>query len=178
MAVNMAEWQWIRHRNPTNQYAATFTLGTREVELPPDAIISLTLGDRFSIWRMLTNGIITQFIQRQMLKSEGLLYAELDGDATTGSSLTLSVWSGKSMTKFRDSGAHKFAKNFFSWVFYSGKTEVYFLTCAAKGRIPTTEEGYALARQLGRRVDGGVEVRATRQPHGSWYEALGSQPTD
>lgn len=174
----MTERQWITHKDPANKYAARFTLGTREVELPPDAIISLTLGDGFSIGRMIANGVITQFIQRQLLKSAGLIYAELDGDARTGSNLTMSVWSGKAMTKFRDSGAHKIAKNFFSWIFYSGKTQVYFLTCGAKGRIPTTEEGYALARQFGRHFDGGVEVRATKQPHGSWYAALGDQSAD
>jgi hypothetical protein len=57
-------------------------------------------------------------------------------------------------------------------------TQVYFLTCAAKGRIPTTEEGYALARRFGRHFDGGVEVRGTKQPQGSWYEALYSESAD
>lgn len=168
----MAEWKWIRHRDPANKYAGQFTLGERSVEVPPGTVVSLTLGDNFSIGRMIANGLVSLFIQRQMVKSPGLLFAELEGDAQTGSNLTTSVWTGKSMTAFRDGGAHKIAKNFFSWVFYSGKTQVYFLTFAANGRIPTTAEGYALARKFGRHFDGGVEVRGARPPRGNWWEAL------
>jgi hypothetical protein len=169
--IDVENRKWIMHRDPANKFAAKFTLGSREIELPPDAIVSLTLGDRFTIWRTILNGILTQFIKRQLVKAPGLLYAELDGDMQTGSSLTMTVWEAKSMVPFRDSGAHKIAKQFFSWVFYSGKTQVYFLTFAAKGRIPSTEEGYALARQFGRHFDGGMEQRPARPPR-AWYEEL------
>jgi hypothetical protein len=164
--------KWQFHRDPKNKYAGLLTLGSRAVALPPDAIVSLTRGDRFTMWRSIVNGLVGILVQKQLLKSPGLLYAELHGDAATGSNLTLTVWESKAMVPFRDSGAHQFAKRFFSWVFFSGATQVYFLTLPASGRIPTIAEGYALARQFGRHVDGGVERRPARPPRQPWYEAL------
>lgn len=166
----MEERKWITHRDPANKYAANITLGTRDIDLPPDAVISLTLGDRFTIWRTIVMSIVTAFVQKQLVKTPGLLYAELDGDVRSGSNLTMTVWDGKAMKPFRDSGAHKTAKNFFSWVFFGGQTQVYFLTFAAKGRIPTTAEGYQLAREYGRHYDGGMETKPARPPRHAWYE--------
>ncbi len=168
----MTQRTWTLHRDPNNKYGGRLTLGTREVELPDDAVISVTLGERFTVWRTILNSIMNQFVMKQVAKNEGILYAELVGDAKAAYGLTLTVFTGKSMTKFRDSGAHKFAKNFLSWVFYSGKTHAYFLTWSAKGRIPTAEEARAMVKEYGRFVEGGMEQRSQRPPRQAWYEVL------
>jgi hypothetical protein len=167
----MTDRKWILHRDPANPYAGRFTLGEAKIELPEDTVISLTLGERFSIWRTIVNGLVTKLVQGQLAKNPNLLYSELVGDAKAGHGLTMSVWTGKGkkMGEFRDSGAHKFAKRFFSWIFYSGQVQAYFLTFPANGgRIPTAEEGIALCKAHGRHFDGGKLVKkATRVEWGN-----------
>lgn len=169
----MSDRTWILHRDPSNPYGGTFTLGDRSVPLPDDAVISLTLGTQFTVWRTLVNSIVSKFVQRQLVKTPHLLYSELVGDLKQGYGLTMSVWSGQAreMARFRDSGAHKFAMKFFSWVFYSGTAQSYFLTFPANGRIPTADEAIALVQAHGRHFDGGKLVRkATRF---NWGQAVG-----
>lgn len=166
----MTDRKWIRHMNPENPYAARIVLGDSTIELPEDAVISLTLGEQFSLWRTIVNGLVTVLVQKQLAKNPHLLYSELSGDAKAGNGLTLSVWSGKGrkMGEFRESGAHKFAMRFFSWVFYSGKVQAYFLTFPANGgRIPTAAEATELCHEYGRHFDGGKLVKkASRVPWG------------
>ena len=100
-----------------------------------------------------------------MSKNEDLLYAELKGQLDGGIGQTMTVWKeGKKMNSFRTSGAHNFARKFFSWVFYSGKVQSYFLTWRANGRIPNYEEAAEIVTTFGRHFDGGKLVRQARQP--------------
>ena len=85
---------------------------------------------------------------------------------------TLSVWHPKEMVPFRDSGGHNFAMRFFSWIFFGGRAQAYFLTLPAFGRLPSPEEIPALARQFGRFYDRGKLVRNARPPKQQWYEVL------
>ncbi|CAN7764624.1 hypothetical protein LJR153_007204 [Paenibacillus sp. LjRoot153] len=68
---------WTKHEDPTNKYGATFTLGDRNVALPPGAVISVTRGELFNIPRLMIKGMLNQFIMKAMTKNEDLLYAEL-----------------------------------------------------------------------------------------------------
>lgn len=160
----MSARTWTFHRDPANKYAGRFVFGDSTIHLPPDAIISVTLGERFNLWRLIVNSIAGQFVRRQMARTPGLLYAELTGDASQGSGQTLTVWESQAMVPFRDRGAHHFAKRFLSRVFYSGKVQAYFLTWTANGQIPTAAEATALVKEYGRHFDGGRLVQKQRRP--------------
>jgi len=104
---------WTKHEDAHNKYGATFTLGDRNVILPPGAVISVTRGEMFNIPRLIINGILNQLIMKKLLKNEDLLYAELSGQLQGGIGQTLTVWKdGKSMNRFRTQGAHNFARKF------------------------------------------------------------------
>lgn len=155
---------WRLARDPANKYGGTFVFGDRMVNLPPDAIVSVTRGERFNLWRLIVNSIANQVVMRQMAKTPGLLYAELTGDATQGSGQTLTVWESQAMVPFRDSGAHRFSKRFLSWVFFGGKAQAYFLTWKANGRIPTAAEAANLVKAYGRHFDGGRLLQKQGRP--------------
>ncbi|TLS38362.1 hypothetical protein FCL54_07040 [Pseudalkalibacillus caeni] len=138
--------------------------GERKIPLPEDAIISITLGARFNIWRTIVNGFLTRFVMKQMMNNPGLLYAELVGNMEEGYGQTMTVWESKAMVPFRDSGSHKFSMKFFSWVFYSGKVHAYFSTYKANGYIPTFEEANQIAREYGRFFEGGKLIRKAQKP--------------
>jgi hypothetical protein len=159
----MGKREWVRHVDPNNKYGATFTLGDRELELPPDAVVSVTRGEQFNIPRLIINGIVNQLVMKQLAKNENLIYAELSGQMQGGIGQTMTVWRGKDMQKFRDSGAHKFALRFFSWVFYSGKVGAYFHTWRAV-EIPTAEEATAVVKEHGRYFVGGKKIRGGSRP--------------
>lgn len=73
---------------------------------------------------------------KRMSKNENLLSAELTGQLDGGIGQTMTVWkTGKTMNTFRTKGAHNFARKFFSWVFYSGRVQSYFLTWQINGEI-------------------------------------------
>ena len=73
---------------------------------------------------------------KRMSKNENLLYAELTGQLDGGVGQTMTVWkTGKTMNTFRTKGAHNFARKFFSWFFYSGRVQSYFLTWQINGEI-------------------------------------------
>jgi hypothetical protein len=104
-------------------------------------------------------------IMKSMSKNEDLLYAELKGQLDGGVGQTMTVWkASKEMNSFRTSGMHNFARKFFSWVFYSGKVQSYFLTWKVNGNIPTYEEAAEFVTTYGRHFDGGKLVRKTQQP--------------
>ncbi|GIP40566.1 hypothetical protein J31TS4_38460 [Paenibacillus sp. J31TS4] len=157
---------WVKHEDPANKYGATFTLGSREIELPPGAVISVTRGEQFTIPRLILNGVINQFIMKAMPKNEDLLYAELSGQMQGGIGQTVTVWrDGKQMTRFRTSGSHNFGRKFFSWVFYSGKVQSYFLTWPHEGKLPSAEEMTTYVKTYGRHFDGGaLKKKATPPP--------------
>ncbi|MFY4776612.1 hypothetical protein [Metabacillus sp. RGM 3146] len=156
---------WIKHEDPNNKYGATFTLGNKDIELPPGAVISVTRGELFNIPRLILNGTLNHFIMKAMTKNEDLLYAELSGQMQGGIGQTLTIWKdGKRMNKFRISGSHNFARKFFSWVFYSGKVQSYFFTWGHEGRIPSNEEITAYIKKYGRHFDGGKLVKKANPP--------------
>lgn len=156
---------WKKHVDPNNKYGATFTLGDRNIELPPGAVISVTRGEAFNIPRLIINGILNQFIMKAMTKNEDLLYAELTGQMQGGIGQTMTVWkNGKRMNQFRTSGFHNFARKFFSWVFYSGKVQSYFLTWEHQGLLPSPEEITAFVKTYGRHFDGGKLVKKANPP--------------
>ncbi|MBS4176701.1 hypothetical protein KHA89_04075 [Bacillus sp. FJAT-49731] len=157
--------EFITHKKPEDKFGATITYGDRNnIDFPDDAIVSITLGERFSVWKTIVNGIVSQFVMKQMKKSKGLLYAEMKGHIKEGYGLTMTVWEKKSMANFRNKGAHKFAMKFFSWVFYSGKSHAYFLTYKANGDIPTSEEAQELVKKYGKFYDGGKLIRKAKSP--------------
>jgi len=156
---------WVKHEDPNNKYGATFTLGDRSIVLPPGAVISVTRGESFNIPRLIINGIINQFIMKAMTKNEDLLYAELSGQMQGGIGQTLTVWKdGKRMNHFRTKGMHNFARKFFSWVFYSGKVQSYFLTWPHEGVLPSQEEITNFVKTNGRHFDGGKLIKKANPP--------------
>lgn len=157
--------EWVKHQDPNNKYGAKFTLGDRSVELPETAIISVTRGENFNILRIMINGSINNFVKKQLLNNENLLYAELSGQLQGGIGQTVTVWkNGRSMNNFRTKGAHKFAVRFFSWVFYSGKVQAYFLTWKISNSIPEENEIEEIVRKYGRHLDGGRLINPAQQP--------------
>jgi len=156
---------WVKHADPDNRYGATFTLGYRDIELPRDAVISVTRGESFNIPRLMINGVINEFIMKAMIKNEDLLYAELTGQLQGGVGQTITVWKdGKRMNHFRTSGMHNIARKFFSWVFYSGKVQSYFLSWPHEGVLPSTEEITELVKTYGRHFDGGKLIKKANPP--------------
>ncbi|MFD1739828.1 hypothetical protein ACFSCX_25515 [Bacillus salitolerans] len=160
----MEKKKFVAHSNPEDKFGGLLSFGSRDIILPQDAIISITLGEQFTTWKTVVNAIVSQFVMKQMKKSEGLLYAELKGHLTEGYGLTMSVWDSKSMVPFRDKGPHKFAMRFFSWVFYGGKSQAYFLTYKANGSIPSIEEAYTLVKKYGKHYNGGKLERSAKKP--------------
>ncbi|WP_378935008.1 hypothetical protein [Metabacillus herbersteinensis] len=55
--------------------------------------------------------------------------------------------------------SHNVARKFFSWVFYSGKVQAYFITWEIKGEIPSSEEATTIIKIHGRHFDGGKLVK-------------------
>lgn len=156
---------WVKHVDPDNQYGATFTLGDRNIELPRDAVISVTRGESFNIPRLMINGVINQFVMKSMIKNESLLYAELSGQLQGGIGQTITIWkNGKRMNQFRTTGMHNIARKWFSWVFYSGKVQSYFLTWPHEGKLPSTEEITEFVKMYGRHYDGGKLVKKSNPP--------------
>ncbi|UNK20302.1 hypothetical protein MNQ98_09940 [Paenibacillus sp. N3/727] len=156
---------WIKHQDPNNKYGAKFTLGDRDTLLPETAIISVTRGERFNIFRIIINGIVNEFVMKQLTKNEKLLYAELSGQLQGGIGQTVTVWKdGSSMNNFRTKGAHKFATQFFAWVFYGGKVQAYFLTWKISNQIPMDHEIEETIKKYGRHFDGGKLIRQAQKP--------------
>jgi hypothetical protein len=65
----MKEKVFVAHKNPESKYEGLITYGNRDILLPKDALISITLGEKFSVWRTIVNGIVSQFVMKQMKKS-------------------------------------------------------------------------------------------------------------
>lgn len=151
-------------KDPNDPYSGHILFGNREDPIPNDSLISITLGENFSIWKTVINGLVSQLVIKQMKKSSGFLHGELKGHLKEGYGLTLSVWERTSMVPFRDRGAHKFAMRFFSWIFFSGKSHAYFLTYTSNGLIPTVDEARELVHEFGKFYDGGKFVRQAKRP--------------
>lgn len=156
---------WVKHEDPNNKYGATFTLGERDVQFPKGTLISVTRGEQFNLPRLILNGILNQFIMKAMTRNEDLLYAELSGQMQGGIGQTVTVWrDGRGMNQFRTKGFHQFARKCFSWVFYSGKVQAYFLSWEHEGTLPSPEEITAIVKQHGRHFDGGRLVQKASPP--------------
>ncbi|MFC5527891.1 hypothetical protein [Cohnella yongneupensis] len=63
------------------------------------------------------------------------------------------------MNKFRTKGFHNITRRFFSWVFYSGKVQSYFLTRELEGYLPPAEEITTQVKTYGRHFDGAKMVK-------------------
>ena len=85
----MSRKNWVFGRDPENKLRGSFTLGDRNIQLPVAAIVSVTRGEGLNLFRMIVNAVANQFVMRQMLKTTGLLYAELTGDGRQGFGQTL-----------------------------------------------------------------------------------------
>lgn len=155
---------WTLHRDPANKYGGMMTFGTRPEQLPPNAIISATRSERFSIGRLILNNILNQFIMRQLAKMEGLVYAELNADMKEGYAQTMLVWTGKELSTFNKRGAHSFARRFFGWVLLGGKVHLYSLNWAATGSTPTAAEVEAVLKNHGKLHVAGELVRKPSRP--------------
>lgn len=157
--------KWMKLEDPNNKYGAKFILGERNFKLPPGAVISVTRGEKINIAGLIINGFLNHFIKIALTKNENLLYAELTGQLQGGIGQTITVWSdGKRMNEFRKNGTHNFARRFFSWIFYSGKVQSYFLTWEHMGNLPSTEELTSFVKKYGRHFDGGKLVRKANAP--------------
>lgn len=155
---------WVKYPDPNNKYGARFTFGDKDIPLPETAMISVTRGEKFNVFRIIINGIVNEFIKKQLIKNENLIYAELSGQLQGGIGQTVTVWKdGSSMNNFRTRGSHKFAKRFFSWVFYSGEVQAYFLTWKIN-HIPTDDEIEENIKKYGRHYNGGKLVRQAQKP--------------
>jgi len=94
-----------------------------------------------------------------------LLYAELHGDLLSGESLTLTVWRGKGMTKFRDHSAHGWAKRLLTGLVFGGQATLWFLIYKPYDRrLPSTVEARQLSEAHGRMMQNGRYVRAATRP--------------
>lgn len=157
--------KWIKHVDPNNKYSATYTLGNRDIVLPPEAVISVTRGEQLSMTRLVINGIINQFVMKALTKKEDLLYAELTGQMQGGIGQTLTVWKDmKRMNSFRTTGSHQFARKWFGWVFYRGRVQSYFLTRPHQGTIPSAQEMEKEVKEHGRQFKGGQLVKKATPP--------------
>lgn len=166
----MEQRRWERHVEPGQpSWMTILSLGSRDVALPPDAVVSVTFLERLSIWRSIINGIGTLFVMQAMKRNPGLLYAEVRA-LDRGVGYTLSVWEGRAMVRFRDRGAHGWAMRYLSWVFMGGGARVYFLSWLARGRIPTAAEIPGLVRQYAKCYDDGRLVRPAGRPE--WPPAV------
>lgn len=156
---------WKKYESKENKYAGTFKLSDSTVVLPKGAIISVTRGEYFNFPRLLVNGLLNHFIMKSMINNSNLLYAELTGQLHGGVGQTMTVWkNGKTMNQFRKGGFHHFSLTFFSWVFYSGRVQSYFLTWENQGSIPTSDEATAIVKKYGRHFDGGKLKRKSSPP--------------
>lgn len=157
--------KWMKIKDPNNKYGAKFTLGDRDIQFPPGAVISVTRGELFNMPRLLINGMINQFIMKALTKNENLLYAELTGQMQGGIGQTITVWrDGKCMNEFKKRGAHNIGRKFFSWVFYSGKVQSYFLTWGHMEHLSSAEELTTFVKKYGRHFDGGKLVKKANPP--------------
>lgn len=99
--------KWEKQIDLNNKYGGAFILGDRNVEVPPNAVVSVTRGEHFNIPRLIINALLNQMIMKAMSKNENLLYAELKGQLDGGIGQTMTVWkAGKEMNSFRTSGIH------------------------------------------------------------------------
>lgn len=82
---------WVKYPDPNNKYGARFTFGDKDIPLPETAMISVTRGEKFNVFRIIINGIVNEFIKKQLIKNENLIYAELSGQLQGGIGQTVTV---------------------------------------------------------------------------------------
>lgn len=158
------ERQWVLHKDPANKYGGFMTLGSRDVVVPENALISATRSENLTIGRVIINMILNNWIMKQLARLEGLLYAELTADMKARQVQTMLVWTGKALGEFHRGGAHKFAAKFFRWVLLGGPVTFYSLNWPAHGQIPTADEVAAVLKEYGKRYEGGKETRKPARP--------------
>lgn len=152
--------KWVRHKSAENEHQAVSTLGSREIELLPGSVISVTRGENFQFLQLMLNECLNRMMMKKMEKTDDLLYAALSGPLPGGVSQTVTIWkSGRKMNQFRQDGLHEFFRKVFKWVFFSGNVQAYFLTWKVEGTIPPPEEITSFVKKYGRHFDHGVLVR-------------------
>lgn len=162
----LANRQWKTER--LGQGGGIMRLGQRTdlPELPPDAVVSITHGVGLSVFQTLLNSLVNHLvILPPLARNPDLFYAELHGDLLSGESLTLTVWRGKGMTKFRDNSAHGWARQLLTGVVFGGQATLWFLTYQPRDRrLPSADEARPLSKRHGRMMHNGRYVRAATRP--------------
>ena len=138
-------------------------LGQRPVELPADAVVSITLATNLSLRQFVMGALVSQLIMRQCRKAPGLLYAEVAADYDGRYSYTLSLWRGPEMRAFRDKRSHGWAMRKMAWLFYGEAAEAWFLTYRTD-TLPAFREAMETARRHGRHFKAGMQVRPQSPP--------------
>lgn len=142
--------------------------------LPEEAVVSITYGLHLSPFQGLVNSIVFGlFILPGLTRDPNLLFAELHGDRLSGESLTLTVWRrGRAVARFRDQGAHGWAKRLLTSLVFGGQARTWFLTYRPQdGHLPASAEARRLAEVYGKEGHRGRVVRAAR-----WPSALPATP--
>ncbi|MGG1678618.1 hypothetical protein ACIFOT_23220 [Neobacillus sp. NRS-1170] len=129
--------KWEKQIDSNNKYGEAFILGDRNVEIPPNAVVSVTRGEQYNIPRLIINGFLNQMIMKAMSKNENLLYAELKGQLDGGIGQTMTVWKvGKDMNSCRTSGMHNFARKFFQLGVLQWKSTILLFDLEGKWPYP------------------------------------------
>lgn len=159
---------WRMERDPVTNLPAG-VLGNPKIELPKDALVSITYLENMNAWRGILNFLLTLLVMRQLKRDPGLLYAEF---RATGErkGYTLSVWRSRAMVPFRDKGSHGGAARFFRWVVIGGRVRSGFLSFLANGHIPQPSEIEGLVLAHGKIYEGGRLTQTSTRP--SWPAAL------
>lgn len=160
----MAKRKWNTTRDQDGK--GLLRLGERPEQLPERAFISLTRGEGLNLLQLSINQLLTLMVMSQMKRTPGLLYAELQGELKNrkGIGQTITVWDGKSMSRFRNNGIHGFAMKFFTWVIHRKSTNTYYLTYSLNGSIPSQVEAADILKKYGKFYDGGKLVRKACPP--------------
>lgn len=159
----MTTRDWTLER--THKYGGIQRLGER-AELPKGTVVSITHGKGLNLGQTILNGMFSGwFILPRLPKNNNLVYAELHGDFKSGESLTITVWRGKSMTKFRDHGGHAWAVRLLTSIVFGGKATLWFLSYTPRdGQIPDAEEARRLSEEHGRMMVRGKFIRSASRP--------------
>jgi len=156
-------------REPIGKYGGVARLGNRSdyPELPSHALVSITCFQHIGLIRALVNILYTNIILMPgLLRTSGLLLGEFYGDLSRlDEGLIITVWQGRSMVNYRDTGAHGWAVRHLTRLIFGGTGQAFFLTYAPKnGQIPDADDARALALKHGKMMMGAVTMRAASRP--------------
>lgn len=155
-------------REQTSRFGGVLTLGERNdfPQLPAGAVVSITHGIHMKLLQTLVSTLVNHLLILPALKqNDDLLYMEGHGDLFSGDSLLITVWHAKAMVRFRDQGAHGWAKDQLTRYVFGQNVTAWFLTYTPKDhRIPTAEEARQLSETFGKMMVNGSFVRSAVRP--------------